>query len=294
MGKILITGGTGLIGTHLQKTLISNNHEVVILTRSPKKENEFEWDIEKQYIHEKAFENVTHIIHLAGAGIADKRWTDKRKQEIINSRVATANLLFSYVKKLQLNLQGFIAASGIGYYGAITVDTIFTENDAPENDYISKVCIEWEKASNQFTQLGIPVTILRTGVVLSKKNGALAKMNTPLFLAILGNGKQYMPWIHINDLCALYCKAVDSSDFTGIFNAVAPDHQTNASFTKAISTITRKPVLPIPIPTFMLSLILGELSSILVKGSRVSATKTSSQYAFAYTNLTKALEDLLA
>lgn len=293
MSKILITGGTGLVGKHLQKVLKKNNYEVSILTRTPKKSNEFRWNIKEKYIDEKAFKNITHIIHLAGAGIADKRWSKNRKLELINSRVQSANLLFEYCKKLNIQLEGFISASGIGYYGAITSQSTFKETDPPENDFISKICVEWEKAALQFKSLKTPVTILRTGIVLSKTGGALEKINTPLFLAKLGTGKQYMPWIHIDDLCSLYMKSIDNNSFRGIFNASAPEHHTNTSFTKTLAKVTRKLLLPFSIPSFILNLVLGELSGILLKGSKISTKKTSQFYSFKFEKLNNALDDLL-
>ncbi|CAL2081587.1 Cell division inhibitor [Tenacibaculum sp. 190524A02b] len=293
MAKILITGGTGLVGKRLQKLLKQLNHQIVILSRNPKKDNEFKWNITEHYIDEKAFEGITHIIHLAGAGIADKRWTTKRKKELMNSRVASANLLFFYIKKLQVPLQGFIAASGISYYGAVTTEKTFIENDPSGNDFISEICINWEEASNQFKTLSIPVTILRIGIVLSAQNGALSKMNTPLFLSVLGSGKQYMPWIHIDDLCQLFILAIENKQFTGTYNAVAPEHQTNTSFTKTLGKVIKKIVAPISVPSFVLKLILGELACILLYGSKISATKTQQHYTFKHTKLSNALEDLL-
>ncbi len=289
MAKILLTGGTGLIGTHLQKLFNENDHEVVILTRSPKNDNHFKWDIHKKFIDEKAFIGVDYIIHLAGAGIADSRWTAIRKKELIDSRVLSADLLYSYVKKLNIKLKGFISASGIGFYGAINSDHIFTEKDAPENDFISKICIKWENAADQFEQIDIPVTCLRTGVVLSAKGGALEKMNTPLFLSALGTGKQYVPWIHINDLCGLYLKAIEDSNFKGIYNAVAPEHQTNLNFTKKLGKTLKKPVMPFNVPEFMLKIILGEMAVIILKGSRISSQKTTTKYKFEFSNLDEAL-----
>ncbi|CAL2107618.1 putative Epimerase family protein YfcH [Tenacibaculum sp. 190524A02b] len=293
MAKILITGGTGLVGKRLQKLLKQLNHQIVILSRNPKKGNEFKWNITEHYIDEKAFEGITHIIHLAGAGIADKRWTAKRKKELMDSRVVSANLLFSYIKKLQVPLQGFIAASGISYYGAVTTEKTFIENDPSGNDFISEICINWEEASNQFKTLSIPVTILRIGIVLSAQNGALSKMNTPLFLSVLGSGKQYMPWIHIDDLCQLFILAIENKQFTGTYNAVAPEHQTNTSFTKTLGKVIKKIVAPISVPSFVLKLILGELACILLYGSKISATKTQQHYTFKHTKLSNALEDLL-
>ena len=171
MARILITGGTGLVGKRLTQLLIDKNHEVLILSRNPKNENEFKWDIVKNYIDEKAFKNIDFIIHLAGAGIADERWTKKRKQVIIDSRVKTANLLFEKVNALKLELKGFISASGIGYYGAITSKTIFKETDKSGSDFLAEVCQKWEAAAHQFSKINIPITILRTGIVLAAKGG---------------------------------------------------------------------------------------------------------------------------
>ncbi|TDQ29875.1 TIGR01777 family oxidoreductase [Tenacibaculum caenipelagi] len=292
MGTILITGGTGLIGKELTKKLTDKGYAVNILTRSPKNENEYSWNVKDNFIDKNAFTNVTHIIHLAGAGITDKRWTNNRKKELIDSRVKTTNLLFEKVKKHQVPIKSFISASGIGYYGAVTSDIVFSEEDKPKNDFISKICVKWEDAALKFEQLNIPVTILRTGVVLSKQDGALQKMNTPLFLSVLGEGKQYMPWIHIDDLCELYTKAIEDTNFKGIFNAVAPEHQTNESFTRALSVVLKKPMLPFNAPSFVLKTALGEMAYILLNGSRVSSKKTAKFYTFMYPDLNSALYNI--
>lgn len=295
MSSILITGGTGLIGKQLQQKLLNKNYQVKILSRNPKSKNEFRWNIKENYIDETAFENVTHIIHLAGAGIADKRWTTERKKELINSRVKSTNLLLNKVKELEIPLQSFISGSAIGYYGAVTLDKIFTEKDKPANDFISEICVKWEKSVLQFQSLEIPTTILRTGIVLSKKGGALEKMNTPLFLSALGTGNQFMPWIHIEDLCNLFIKAVENNSFSGIYNAVAPEHQTNKSFTKSLGKILKKPVLPMNAPSFVLKTALGELAYLLLNGSRVSSEKvTRMGYKFQYKTLEDALTNLLS
>lgn len=293
MTKILITGGTGLIGKQLQKKLQDKSYEIVILSRNPKSKNDFLWNVNEGYIDEKALENTRYIIHLAGAGIADKRWTAERKKELINSRVKSTNLLLKKIKEYQIPLKGFVSASGIGYYGAITSDKIFTEEDDPENDFISEICVEWEKSVRQFQELEIPTTILRTGIVLSKNGGALQKMNTPLFLSALGSGNQFMPWIHIDDLCDLYIKAIENSEFTGIYNAVAPEHQTNQSFTKTLGKVLSKSVLPMNAPSFVLKSTLGELAYILINGSRVSSKKVEeSGFQFQFKTLRDSLVSL--
>ncbi|TVZ57100.1 hypothetical protein OD91_2406 [Lutibacter sp. Hel_I_33_5] len=295
MSKILISGGTGLIGEILHEKLVENNHEVRILSRNPTKSNEYKWNIKEKYIDEKVFTDLDFIIHLAGAGIANKCWTNKRKQEIIDSRVQSTNLLFKKITELKTPLKGFISASGIGYYGAMTSDTIFKEDDKPENDFISNVCVLWENAVKKYNQINIPTTILRTGIVLTKNGGALSKMNTPIFLSSLGNGKQYMPWIHIDDLCNLYIKAIEDNTFTGIYNAVAPEHQTNLSFTRTLGTVLSKTILLIKIPSFVLKTVFGELAKILLYGSRVSSKKiTKTGFEFEFKTLNKALTNLLS
>lgn len=293
MTKVLITGGTGLVGSLLSKMLKENNHEVVILSRNPKKKNEFKWDISKNYIDELAFEKVEYIIHLAGAGIADERWTDSRKQIIIESRVKTANLIYDNIKKHNINLKGFISASGIGYYGAITSDKIFEEIDIAGSDFLGEVCVKWEDAAHQFKKLNIPVTILRTGIVLSKNGGALEKMKTPV-ISVLGSGKQYLPWIHIDDLCQIYIDAI-VKDWQGIFNAVAPEHHNSKSFSKILAKSISRPFVPINVPAFGLKLVFGDMSKILLEGSRVSAKKIEKNgYSFRFRTLEKALKNLFS
>ncbi len=291
MSTILITGGTGLVGSKLTELLLANKHEVRILSRKPSANNEYKWDVSNKYIDENALTGVDYIIHLAGAGIADKRWTDERKQIIIDSRVETANLLFDKVKKLDIQLKGFISASGSNYYGAKTVDKIFKEEDSAGNDFLGKVCLHWENAANKFKELNVSVTILRTGIVLSSKGGALEKMKTPI-ISPLGSGNQYMPWIHIEDLCYLYLKAVEQ-DFSGVFNAVSPESHTSKSFSKILAKSVKRPYLPVAVPGFLLKLIFGELAVILLKGSRLSSNKVL-KYGFRYQfeSLEKALHKI--
>jgi uncharacterized protein (TIGR01777 family) len=228
---------------------------------------------------------------LAGAGIADKRWTNKRKQVIIDSRVKTANLLFDKITALKTDLKGFISASGIGYYGAITSETIFEETDKVGTDFLADVCYKWEEAAHQFSTKKIPVTILRTGIVLSKKDGALDKMKTPI-ISPLGDGKQYIPWIHIDDLCNLYIAAIDDN-LTGVYNAVAPEHHTSKSFSKALAKSIKRPYLGIGIPSFILKTLFGEMAIILLKGSKISTKKIEkNKFSFRFSKLQKALSDL--
>jgi uncharacterized protein (TIGR01777 family) len=291
MAKILITGGTGLVGKRLTAMLIERKHEVRILSRNPKGVNEFKWDVSKNFIDAQVLDNIDFIIHLAGAGIADKRWSNERKKVIIDSRVATANLLFHKIKAQNISLTGFISASGSNYYGAQTSDKIFEEKEEAGTDFLGDVCQKWEAAANQFKELNIPVTILRTGVVLSKKGGALEKMKTPI-ISPLGSGQQYMSWIHIHDLCNVYIKAVEE-DFRGVYNTVSPEYQTSNSFSKTLAKVTQRPYLSIPVPGFLLKLVFGELAIILLEGSRLSSSKIEKKgFVFKYLNLKEALKSL--
>jgi hypothetical protein len=290
MAKILITGGTGLVGTRLTELLTERKHEVRILSRNPKGGHEFKWDISKNFIDEKALANIDFIIHLAGAGIADKRWSNGRKKVIIDSRVETANLLYRKVKEHNISLKGFIAASGSNYYGAQTSDKIFEEKDQVGTDFLGAVCQKWEAAANQFKELKIPVTILRTGIVLSKKGGALEKMKTPV-ISPLGSGAQYMSWIHIDDLCMAYIKAVEE-DFNGVYNTISPEYHTSTSFSKTLAKAIKRPYLSIAVPGFLLKLAFGELAIILLEGSRLSSKKIQEKgFVFKYSNLKEALEN---
>lgn len=295
MEKVLITGGSGLIGRRLSFLLKSRGYEVRILSRSNNPKNNYKtfvWNVSEQYINDSAFEGLNHIIHLAGAGIADKRWSEKRKKEIIASRVASTNLLYNTVKRLKTPLNSFISASATGYYGAVTSETIFEEKDKPAKDFLGKVCSLWEDSIFQFNEIKIRTVALRTGIVLSKDGGALKKMKTPIITS-LGNGKQYMPWIHIDDLCELYIKAIEDEQFKGAFNAVSSEHISNLSFSKKISKIFNHPFLAIGAPSFILQIVFGEMSTIILNGSRISANKIKQAgFKFKFENLEKALKNL--
>jgi hypothetical protein len=293
MATILITGGSGLIGKKLSTLLESKGYTINILTRNPKKANEYAWNIQEKYIDEKALKHVTYIIHLAGAGLADKRWSEKRKQEIIDSRVQSAELLLQKTKEFGTPVKGFISASGIGYYGAITSEKIFEETDAPSGDFIGTVCKLWEAAALQFNEEKIRTVVFRIGVVFSKNGGALSKMKTPIITPI-GSGKQYIPWIHIDDLCELYLRSIEDPTMEGIYNAVAPEHHSSLSLSKTIAKTFKKPFLNVGAPAFLLKLIFGELSILLLTGSRISSNKLVQKgFVFQFPKLKEALKNLI-
>ena len=298
MSTILITGGTGLIGKHLTEFLVKKGYTINILSRSKTiQSNTFYWNVKEGFIEEKAITSADYIIHLAGANIAEKRWTIARKNVLIDSRVESANLLFKKVKKLNPNLKAFISASGIGFYGAVTSDKIFTEEDKPANDFISKICIEWENSAKQFETIGCRTVILRTGVVFAKAESALQKIAMPIkygFGTALGNGNQFMPWILINDLCNMYLEAIKNTNLEGIYNAVAPEQITNKQLSKTIATTFKKPFWLPNTPSFILKLIFGEMAVILLEGSRVSSQKIEKTgFQFQFPTILDALKNLL-
>jgi uncharacterized protein (TIGR01777 family) len=301
MAVILISGGTGLVGKALTKCLISEGHEVRILSRNPKSSSSiksFYWNVEKNEIDEKAFDGVEHIVHLAGSGIADKRWTDKRKQAIIDSRVNSMKLITDVIKKKNIQLHSFVGASAIGIYGMITSEKVFTETDKGKDDFLSQTCIQWENAYQQIQALSNKSCIIRIGVVLSKEGGALKRL-LPLFKlglgSAVGSGKQYMPWIHISDLVSVFNEALFNSNYSGIYNAVSAEETTNHTFSKQLAKSLSKPFLLPSVPSFMLKLAFGEMSNVLLKGSRISSQKLiNNGFKFQFPSLEKALKDIIS
>ena len=300
MKNVLISGGTGLIGNYLSKKLLEKGYKVSHLSRSNSNNSIFKtytWDYHSNYIDSEAIRNTDYIIHLAGAGVVEKKWTPKQKQAIIDSRVKTADLLFSEVKKQNKSIKAFITASGVGYYGAINSEEIATEEDENYNDFLGKVCLLWENSAEPFKELGIRTVALRTGMVLSKNGGALSKL-LPSFKwglgSAIGTGNQYVAWIHIDDLCEMYIKAIEDENFEGAYNAVAPKHVSNFEFSKTIANVIKKPFWFPKIPGFILKLSLGERAAILLKGMRVSSKKiVDSGFTFKFPTLNQALTDLL-
>lgn len=298
MTSILVTGGTGFIGKYLCNLLGSKGYNVLILSRNKTNSpNTFYWNISENYIDPKAIKLADYIVHLTGAGIADKRWTKKRKEELIDSRVKSTNLLFNKIKEFNPTLKGFISASGIGFYGAVTSSKIYSEKDSVGTDFLAEVCKVWESASSQFKSLNIRTVIFRTGIVLSKKGGAFEKMSQPIKLGFgspIGTGNQYIPWIHIDDLCNMYVEAIENNELNGIYNAVAPEHITNKELTKKIANSLHKKIWLPHVPDFILRLIFGEMALILLEGSRISSNKIEKTgFQFKFPTIQKALQELI-
>jgi uncharacterized protein len=297
--RILIAGGSGLIGTRLTEMLQSRDYEVVHLGRKKhvKGVKTFLWNVAKMTVDPNAFENVSVVINLAGEGVADRRWSAERKKAIRDSRTQSTALLFNYLSNNRHEVQSFISASGIGYYGAGDASIAYTEDDSPGKDFLAGVTIDWEEKVQKIIGLGIRAVIIRIGVVLSNRGGALepfVKAVKALVGAPLGSGLQYMSWIHIDDLCGIFIKAVETRTMTGVFNAVASTPVTNREFTAAVAKALNKPLILPSVPAFVLKIIFGEMGSVALEGAKVSNTKIKQTgFTFQYDSLPAALENLL-
>ncbi len=298
--KVLITGGTGAVGRQLCAFLSEQNIEVSILSRSKNDKSKYKtylWDQEHQLIDKEAFTDCDYIIHLAGAGIADKRWSESRKKEILDSRVKTTNLLFKALSTSKHEVKGIISASAVGYYGQTTTDTVFKEEDQPGNDFVASVCKAWEASVNRFQDLGIRTVNLRIGIVLMKKGGALEKMAQPFHWnlgAALGTGKQIIPWIHITDLTHIVLQAIQSYQMEGPYNCCAPEPASNLEFSTQIADVLGKRIWLPKVPSWVLKIMLGSRAVLLTEGSSVSVEKIlKTNYQFKYPKLRTALQDLL-
>jgi uncharacterized protein (TIGR01777 family) len=296
MQRIVITGANGLIGSHLSPLLEKEGFDVVHLTRDRKsgdRTKSFVWDPARSYADSDAFRPGDIIIHLAGANIGSGRWTGKRKEEIISSRVSSAALLFSKTAGAGIIPSAYITASASGYYGAVTGQRIFTESDPPAADFLGETCRRWEEAAQPFAEKGVRVVRIRTSVVFSASGSALSKMKMPASFGLIvrpGPGDQYLPWIHIDDLCSVYLMAVREAGMSGAYNAASPDHVTLDGVMKEVARQKHLPVFLPHIPVWLMRAVLGEMSVMLTAGSRVSSEcLTNSGFTFRYPDLASAL-----
>ncbi len=305
MATILITGGTGLVGTRLTEMLAGGGYDVVILTRNPANINEnragvryAEWDLEKQTIDRKAIETADHVIHLAGAGVADKRWNEKRKQEIVNSRTQSSALLVRALREIPNNVETVVTASAIGWYGADTKTSRkegFAETAPADEAFLGQTCRLWEESIEPVTMLGKRLVTLRTGIVLSSAGGALQEFVKPLkfgVATILGDGKQVISWIQVDDLCRMYLWAIENKQVSGVYNAVAPAPVTNKQLTLALAEKLRgKYYVPLHVPSFVLKIVMGEMSIEVLKSATVSSSQIEATgFKFLYPDILSALE----
>ena len=295
--NVLITGGTGFVGKHLTDLLIGSGYSVSILSRN-KKENisdifYYTWDVENQVIEAVAVLNADYIIHLAGENIAAKRWSAKRKEEILKSREESIQLIYAVLKKNHKVPEAFISASAVGIYGAFNGQAICTEKTPIATDFLGSTCQKWEAAVDRVGSLGIRTVKIRTGLVLGKDDGFLNKL-VPLFKwnlgSALGSGQQYMPWIHVDDLCRIYLLAMTNPQMEGPFNAARNDNTTNSIFSKTLAKLFGHSLWLPNVPAFVLKIMMGEMSKIVLTGRRISSDKIESM-GFEFEH--KKLEDTL-
>ena len=297
--KLLITGGSGFIGSQLIPVLLSKGNEVTILTRNPVKTRQIfnqPVTVIKQLDELENAENFDVVINLVGQGIADKRWTNQVKQELRDSRLKTTQALVTYLTRMDHKPALMISGSAIGYYGD-HCDELLDEQAEPGNGFASQLCIDWEQEASHAESLGIRTCYLRTGVVLGRNGGALAKMLPGFKLGLggpMGKGTQWMSWIHINDLIGIILYAIEHNSVQGPINATAPNPVTNKSFAKTLAHTLNRPAF-LTMPKFLLNLMLGEMSEeLLLSGQRVVPKKILDLgYAYQFPELEDALKNVI-
>jgi len=296
--KILVTGASGLIGGRLTALLLERGYEVAHLSRKAveiPKVRTYLWDPDRGMIDEGCIERTEAIIHLAGAPVADKAWTAARKTEIIESRTASIELLYATLRKFKHDVKTVVSSGAIGFYGNRN-DEILTEESPAGQGFLSESCVAWEAAVDEGKSQGLRVAQLRVGIVLSKNGGALAPLAQTVKLGLgspLGNGKQWMSWIHLDDCCRLFIKALENESLTGVVNAVAPNPVRNEDFVKALAQVLKKPLIFPAVPRFALNALLGERSELVLDSARVSSEKLDSiGFEFQFKQLERALQDI--
>ena len=309
MPTVLITGGTGLIGTALTNYLLARNYTVIIMSRSVKNQslilkqnavNFAGWDTDTQTMDAAALVQADYIIHLAGAGVADKRWTAKRKKEIRESRIKSGQLLAKSLKEIPNKVKAVVAASAIGWYGAdptVPNTNPFKEDAKADSSFLGETCRLWEESTESIKDLNIPFIKLRIGIVLSNDGGALKEFKKPIrfgVAGILGSGKQIISWIHIEDLCRMMEFAITHEKMEGVYNAAAPNPVSNKTFMLRLAEkIKGKFFVPSHVPAFVLKLMLGEMSIEVLKSATVSCKKIQGAgFTFLYPSVDAALDDL--
>ena len=306
METVLITGGTGMVGKELTKMLTANGYAVIILTRrlpaaktaSPNSSYAL-WDVHQKQVDRVALAKADHIIHLAGAGVMDKKWTDAYKQEIIDSRVKSAALLIDTLRLLPHKVRTFISASAIGYYGEDGPGQIpFEENAPADTAFLGEVCRLWEESVEPVKELGARLVKYRIGIVLGKDEGALKEFITPLqfgVATVLGNGRQAISWIALEDLCRLFVYAIENNTVQGVYNAVAPAPVSNRTLVTTLAKLRNgKGFLRLPVPAFLLKLVMGGRSIEILKSATVSDKKiTAAGFQFHFPTIETALKHIL-
>ena len=296
--QILITGATGMVGKKLIAILHAMGYGISVLSRKKtplKNAKVFLWDVYKQTIDPKCMEGIDTIIHLAGEPIADKKWTKERKQQIIDSRVLSTELLYKTIKESKADVKQFISASAVGYYGN-RGDEILHETSGPGTGFMAECCKLWEDAVDEGLKLGLRIVKFRIGFIVARKEGALVSLDKPIRFFVgapLGSGNQWMPWVHLDDIVSMFVKALENPEFKGSYNACAPYPVTNATLTKAVAKALNRPVWPVKVPEIVLEMILGKMSDVVTLSTNTSAQKLlDTGFIFKFTHLEAALADI--
>lgn len=298
MKKVLIAGGSGLVGSRLTEMLIAKGYSVQHLSRSKGKSNipTYLWDADKFQVDENAFNGVDVVINLAGSGIADKAWSKERMNDIINSRVNATKVICNFLTTHTHQVSTYIGASAIGIYGNLKKENLTEEDVSNEKDFMVECCKLWEQQHQAIAKSGLRSVIVRIGIVLSPKGGALKEMLKPFNFftgAYFGDGSMMTSWIHIDDLCNQFIYGIEHENIHGTYNGVAPLPVSNKALIKAIASI-KKTLLIIPVPRFMLHLILGKRSVVVFQSLHVSSIKIEqSGFAFMFKDVNSALKNLL-
>ena len=299
--KVLVTGATGFVGKVVVRQLLEAGDEVVVLTRNIPKAaltlgsqcKYFQWVDTNELPDAKAFEGVDGVINLMGEGIADKRWSDEQKKKIYNSRINGTQRLVEVISKLDKKPSVFVSTSAVGIYGSRGAEDI-TEESTTADDFLGHLCKEWEKEASKVKTHVQRLVFIRVGVVLGRKGGALAKMLPPFKMGVggpLGSGNQYMSWIHIEDLAAMYIEALKNNSMNGPYNGTAPYPATNKEFSTALGKVLKRPAFT-PAPAFAIKLAFGEMSVVLLEGQKVLPKKFKDlNFRYRYPTLEMALKE---
>lgn len=296
--NILLTGGTGLVGSKLTELLLNKGYSVSHLSREPGNDPRIKtylWDVNQEQIDEHCIDGIDTIVHLAGANVAKERWTDNRKKEIIESRTKSIGLIYKLLKRKGNSVKAIISASAMGYYSD-RGNELLTEDSAPGSDFLANCCLQWEHALDAGESLGLRIVKLRTGVILSAEGGALSKIAAPVKFGLgspLGNGKQWISWIHEQDVIDMYLFAIENENLNGVYNMAAPNPVTNKQLTQAVAKQLHRPLWLPKLPAFVLELLLGEMSVIVLGSQKASAQKIEEAgYKFKYPTLMWALGEI--
>lgn len=309
MPTVLITGGTGFLGENLTSYLAARDYDVIILSRKAIEPPGSErvtyalWNVEQQQIDVNAIAKADYIVHLAGAGVMDKRWSEKYKKEIVESRTESSRLLIKGLQEIKNNVKAVVSASAIGWYGddpeiAPAGWKGYVESDKPDSGFLGETCRLWELSIAPVTEMDKRLVTFRLGIIVGKDGGAFSEFRKPMrfgIAAILGNGKQVISWIHVEDVCRLVVYAIEKESLSGVYNAVSPEPVTNKRLMIRAADIIRKTFyVPVHVPGFALKLFLGQKSIEILKSLTVSCSKIKKAgFSFLYPTIDAALEEVI-